>query len=79
MGEKKDDPDELVPKMVPHILTSDEAKTALAFSKLLSKKVNEGEEIEKALAVSELFDEFLSGLEKITGRVKEELSGANKP
>jgi len=74
MGEKKDDPDELVPRMVPDILTSEEAAVALEFSKLLSKKVTEGEEIEKALAVSELFDGFLSGLEKITGRVKEELS-----
>lgn len=70
-GEEIDNPDRIVPELVPQILTSHEAEATLKFSKLVYSW-QKGKEIETALEIVEIYDHFFKGLNKI----KKEIEGA---
>ncbi|NSW89124.1 MAG: hypothetical protein HPY74_00325 [Firmicutes bacterium] len=70
-GEEVENIDAIIPKLVPDILTPPEAEATLEFSRLTPGTWEEGKEVEIALAIAGVFDEFFRGLNKIITRVRE--------
>lgn len=70
-GESVENPDSIILKLVPGILTQSEAEKTLEFSKLASGEWKQGSEYELALDIADLFDEFFCGLYKIIDKIKQ--------
>ena len=64
-GESVSDPDTIINKLVPDILTEKEAAATLEFSRLMPGVWEEGKEVEIALKTCTIFDDFYRGLNKI--------------
>lgn len=70
-GDKVENIDTVIPKLVPDILNSSEAEATLKFSRLASGTWEERKEVQTALTIADIFDEFFHGLNKIITRVRE--------
>ena len=64
-GEKIENPDVIIKKLVPDILTEEEANKTLEFSRLTSGIWEEGKEEETTAKIVNVFDDFFIGLGKI--------------
>lgn len=71
LNEEIKNPDNIVKQLVPDILTQKEAEATLEFSRLLPGTWEKGTEVETALKVVEVFDDFFKGLNKINDYVRE--------
>jgi len=70
-GEEVENIDTIIQKLVPDILVPSEAEATLEFSRLTPGTWEKGEELQTALAIADVFDDFFHGLDKIITRVKE--------
>ncbi len=64
-GEKIDNPDPIVSRLCPEIITEKEALATLEFSRLTSLTGKEGSELETCRNIIEIFDEFFMSLNKV--------------
>jgi len=64
-GEDITDPDDIVIKLVPEYLNEREAAATLEFSRLAPGTWEPGKEVELALKIADVFDDFFTGLHKI--------------
>ncbi len=76
-GQRPHNAVEIIPKLCPTVLTREEAHYVAEFVRLLPGRWESGCQKAIALALSGIFDGFLSALSKIVGRVKE-MSGENR-
>ena len=69
--QKIDDPAEKVPDLVPEILSKEEMENTLAFDRLTREKCKNGQEVETANQIAEIFDSFFHALFKISKIVRQ--------
>jgi hypothetical protein len=74
-GEEICDPDNIVKKLAPRFISEKEAEAALEFSRLAPGTWEPGKEVQTALKIVDVFDDFFKGLSKIMGFVTEETGG----
>lgn len=70
-GERIDNPDLIVPKLVPSTLTKEQAEATLEFSQLASGTWKKGTEIELSKKIANIFDDFFIGLNNIKRKIEE--------
>lgn len=75
-GEKVDNPDLIVPRLVPSILTKQQAKATLEFSRLVPGTWEEGTEVEISRKIVDIFDDFFIGLNNIKRELENECQGS---
>ena len=71
-GEDITDPDDIVMKLVPEYLNQKEAAATLEFSRLTPGTWEEGKEVELALEIADVFDDFFTGLNRIMESISDE-------
>lgn len=71
-GEKIDNPDLIISKLTPDILTEKEAAAVLEFSRLVPGTWEKGTELEICKKIVHIFDDFFMGLNKIKRKLEEQ-------
>lgn len=72
-GEKINNPDQIISRLAPDIITEEEAGAALEFSRLVPGTWKEGTELEICRKIVDIFDDFFMGLNKIKRKLEEGL------
>ena len=70
-GQQTENPIEIVPRLAPELLTSDEVRCVQEFVRLLPGDWQDGEQKNIATALASIFDGFYSALNKIMLRTRE--------
>ena len=72
-GKKINNPDRIVSRLAPEVITGKEAAAALKFSRLVPGTWKDGTELEICRNIVEIFDDFFMGLNKIKRKLEEQL------
>lgn len=71
--EKIDNPDHIISRLAPEVITNEEAAAVLEFSRLTAGTWKEGTELDISRGIIEIFDNFFMGLNKIKRNMEEQL------